>query len=207
MLGNRTPVAPNDEASVRARLRASHVAIVGCGGLGSNAAVMLVRSGIGELTLIDHDAVEPGNLNRQMFFPDQIGELKTTALGSLLRRLQPDLVLHLKPKTADGGNVLELVAGADVVIEAVDGAESKAEIANTLLAAVSGPPVVGASGIAGFGSANEVATEQLADRYYLVGDHFSDVRESLPLLATRVVAASAQQAHMAIRYLLGYDEP
>lgn len=203
----REPVAPDDDARVRARLHASHVAIVGCGGLGSNAAAMLVRAGIGALTLIDFDVVDESNLNRQLFFRDQLGQPKTAALAETLLRIRPDVTLLLHQVCATAEGVLELVRDADVVIEAVDHAETKAMIANVLLRERPDIPLVSASGIAGFGSANTVTTEQLADSYYLTGDHTSDVRHNLPLLASRVMVAAAHEAHAAVRILLGHPEP
>ena len=201
------PVAADDDAAVRARLASSHVAIIGCGGLGSNAAHMLVRSGIGTLTLIDFDVVDQTNLNRQLFFPDQLGRPKTAALAETLLRIDPTVTLLLHQVRATADNLVELVGGSDIVIEAVDHAEDKAVIANVLLRERGHVPLVGASGLAGFGPANHVLTEQLADSYYLAGDLTSDVRDNLPLLASRVMLAAAHEAHAAIRILLGHPEP
>ncbi len=53
---------------------------MGLGGLGSNIAISLARIGVGELLLIDYDVVEPSNLNRQQYFIDDIGKLKTDAM-------------------------------------------------------------------------------------------------------------------------------
>ncbi len=201
------PVAPDDDAGVRVRLAGSHVAVIGCGGLGSHVAEMLVRSGVGTLTLIDFDTVDPSNLNRQLYFYDQIGQLKTSALSNTLLRIRADVTLLLHQVRATADNVLELIEGADVVIEAVDTAQTKAMIANVLLKERPDLPVVSASGLAGFDSANDVTTERLADTYYMAGDHTSDVTANLPLLASRVVAAAAHEAHAAVRILLGYPEP
>jgi sulfur carrier protein ThiS adenylyltransferase len=201
------PLQPADDPALRARLASSHVAIVGCGGLGSNAAAMLLRSGVGRLTLIDFDAVEEGNLNRQMFFRDQIGRPKVDALAETLRRIKPDAELTLVRECMDPDNLLPTVGAADVVIEAVDRAEVKAMIVNVLAREAPGLPLVGASGLAGVASANEVVTEQIGESFWLVGDLHSDVRDGLPLLASRVTVAAAHQAHVAIRVLLGYPEP
>ena len=62
------------------KLRAAKVAVAGLGGLGSNIAVMLARSGIGKLLLVDFDVVDVTNLNRQMYFIPQLGKPKTDAL-------------------------------------------------------------------------------------------------------------------------------
>jgi sulfur carrier protein ThiS adenylyltransferase len=201
------PVSRHDDAGVRARLASSHVSIVGCGGLGSNAAMMLVRAGVRSLTLVDFDVVEESNLNRQMFFRDQLGMPKTEALAATLRRIEPDLDLTLVQHCVTEDDLCGVIGEADVVIEAVDSADVKAMIANVLLRDRPGTPLVSASGLAGFDSANTVVTERMIDDFYLVGDHRSDVRAGLPLLAPRVMVAAGQEAHMAVRLLLGYEEP
>ncbi|HEY5541525.1 MAG TPA: sulfur carrier protein ThiS adenylyltransferase ThiF [Coriobacteriia bacterium] len=201
------PLEPHDDPALRARLAASHVAIIGCGGLGSNAAAMLVRCGVGELTLIDFDVVEESNLNRQMYFRDQIGTPKTVAISQTLLRIAPQVVLHLHQECVTPENLVQLVKGADVVIEAADRAEVKAMIVNTALAELPGLPLVSASGLAGFDSANDVVTERIGDDFYLVGDLRSDVRLGHSLFASRVMVAAAHEAHAAVRILLGYPEP
>jgi sulfur carrier protein ThiS adenylyltransferase len=192
---------------MRARLAASSVAIVGCGGLGSNVAAMLLRSGVRTLTLIDFDVVEESNLNRQLFFRDQLGRPKTEALAETLLRIDPDarLTLHTRRVTAD--DIEGLVRGADVIVEAVDRAETKAMLVNTLMEALPDTPLVTASGLAGSGSANEIVTERPCDNLYLVGDLRSDVNAGHPLFASRVMVAAAHEAHAVVRVLLGFDEP
>lgn len=64
--------------------RLSHVLVVGTGGIGSKAATTLVQQGYGSLTLIDPDRVEPSNLSRQEFSPDDVGEYKSLALARRL---------------------------------------------------------------------------------------------------------------------------
>jgi len=200
------PIACDDDAAVRTRLAGAHVAIVGCGGLGSNAAAMLVRSGVGELTLVDFDVVEESNLNRQLYFRDQLGRPKTEALGETLLRIEPDVTLHLLQHCVTKDDLTGLVGHADVVIEAVDRADTKAMIANVILRERPDTPLVSASGLAGFGPANEVITEKMGETFYLVGDLTSDVCAKLPLLASRVMVAAAHEAHAAIRILLGWPE-
>jgi sulfur carrier protein ThiS adenylyltransferase len=201
------PLEPNDDPAMRARLAASHVAIIGCGGLGSNVAAMLVRCGVGELSLVDFDVVEESNLNRQMFFRDQLGMPKTEALRDTLLRINPQIALRVHQECVTADNLIDLVAGADVVIEAADRAEVKAMIANTALTVLPDVPLVSASGLAGFDSANDIVTERIADGFYLVGDQRSDVRMGYSLLASRVMVAAAHEAHAAVRILLGYPEP
>ena len=200
-------IEPGDDPALRARLAASHVAVIGCGGLGSNAAAMLVRCGVGELTLVDFDVVEESNLNRQLFFADQLGQPKTAALAETLLRIYPEVQLNLHQVCVNAENLVGLVEGADVIMEAVDRAEIKALIANTVLEQVPGTPLVSASGLAGLDSANDVVTERMADDFYMVGDLRSDVRTGHSLFASRVMVAAAHEAHAVVRILLGYPEP
>ncbi len=199
----RRPLIPDDE--IRSRLAAGHVAIIGCGGLGSNAAVMLVRSGVKRLTLIDFDVVEESNLNRQHFFRDQLGVQKTEALAATLHRIHSDLDLVLVTECMTAENLAGVVRDADVVIEAVDRAETKALILEVCVRDLPEVPLVTASGLAGYDDANSVRTAQLARNVWVVGDLSSDVRHGHALLASRVMVASAHEAHAAIRILLGLD--
>ncbi len=195
------------EVELRARLAASSAAIIGCGGLGSNVAAMLLRSGVRALTLIDFDRVDDSNLNRQLFFRDQVGRLKTEALAETLLRIEPEARLTLVTERVTAENIVGFVLGADVIIEAVDGAATKAMIVNVCTGALPETPLVTASGLAGYDSANDIVTERLTDTVYLVGDLHSDACAGLPLLASRVMVAAAHEAHAAIRRLLGLREP
>ena len=73
-------------------LAKAHVGIAGLGGLGSNIAMMLARSGVGHLLLIDFDSVVPSNLNRQHYMVSHLGMPKSEAII--------DLILQGYPETA-----------------------------------------------------------------------------------------------------------
>lgn len=195
------------DPQLRAKLRGCSVAILGCGGLGSNVAEMLVRSGVGRLTIVDFDTVDERNLNRQFFFRDQVGMPKVEALAENLRRIRSDVRLDIVAERVTEENVIGLVRGACAIVEAVDAAEVKAMILNTCLAGLPDIPLVTASGLAGYGSTNAIVTERMAENLYVVGDLTSDVRDGHPLFASRVMAAAAAQAHAVVRVLLGYPEP
>ncbi|PKI43366.1 hypothetical protein CRG98_036262 [Punica granatum] len=76
------------------RIREYSVAIVGIGGVGSVAAEMLTRCGIGRLLLYDYDKVELANMNRLFFRPEQVGMTKTDAAVQTLQDINPDVVLE-----------------------------------------------------------------------------------------------------------------
>ena len=73
----------------QALLSSAHVAVAGLGGLGSNIAVMLARSGVGQLLLVDYDVVDVTNLNRQMYYIQHIGKNKAQALPEILYQINP----------------------------------------------------------------------------------------------------------------------
>ena len=195
------------DPALRARLGECRVAIIGCGGLGSNVAEMLVRSGVGRLILVDFDTINESNLNRQFYFHDQIGMLKTVALSENLRRIRPDVALDAVDCLVTDDTIVDIVRGADAIVEAVDSAATKAMILNVCMAELPDVPLVTASGLAGYGSTNAIVTERMAENLYVVGDLTSDVRDGHPLFASRVMTAAAAQAHAVVRVLLGYPEP
>jgi adenylyltransferase/sulfurtransferase len=103
------------------KLRAGRVLIVGAGGLGSPAALYLAAAGVGRLGLVDFDAVDETNLQRQILYStNDVGQPKLAAAASRLRGLNPDVevVCHEVPFGAD--NALALVRAYDVVIDGTD---------------------------------------------------------------------------------------
>ena len=107
-------------------------AIAGLGGLGSNVAFNLARTGIGHLHLIDFDRVDITNLNRQQYFIHQIGMYKTEALKENLLKINPYLDIHTDCVKVEEGNVRELLAEDRYICEAFDKAENKAMLVNTV---------------------------------------------------------------------------
>lgn len=195
-----------NQQAVRRRLGRAKVGIVGLGGLGSNAAMMLVRSGVRRFVLADFDCVEESNLNRQLYFPDQLGRRKAEALAETLKRIEPSIELVTFTERISQDNLSEVFSGVDVLIEAVDRAEAKSEIVAAASEQLPETPLVWAMGLAGYESANSIRTQRVGDKSWIVGDLEADVRSGLPLLASRVMVAAAQEAHMAVRILLGEDE-
>ncbi|MDO9107490.1 MAG: sulfur carrier protein ThiS adenylyltransferase ThiF [Coriobacteriia bacterium] len=197
---------PHPDTELRARLAKAEVAIIGCGGLGSNVAAMLLRSGVRTLTLVDFDTVAKDNLNRQLFFRDQIGMPKTEALADTLLRIDPEAELRLVDRCISSADLVEVIGDADVIAEAVDGAPTKAMILEVCTRDLPDVPIITVSGLAGYDSANLIVTEKLAVNLYVVGDLESDIRSGLSLLASRVMVAAAHQAHAIIRVLLDCED-
>lgn len=184
-------------------LQQQTVAVAGCGGLGSNVAVLLARAGIGRLILIDHDVVEPSNLNRQHFFLDDLGQLKVEALAAHLRRIRPEIGLDLRPRKLEPADVPGLGA-ADLLVEAFDRAEAKRWLIEAWCEAFPDRWVIGASGLSGLGRTEHIGVRR-SGKIVMCGDFTSDMAEGL--CAARVALVAAMQANLAVECLVGDHDP
>ncbi|MDD5720313.1 MAG: sulfur carrier protein ThiS adenylyltransferase ThiF [Candidatus Krumholzibacteria bacterium] len=180
-------------------LQRKTVAVAGCGGLGSNAAVALARAGIGQLILIDGDTVSADNLNRQHFFLDDIGQPKVDALAAHLHRIRPDLALSLWRRHIGPSDIADLHP-ADLLLEAFDRAEAKRWLIETWCETFPERWVIAASGLAGVGR-TEAITVRRSGRIIMCGDFESDMTGGL--CAPRVTMVAAMQANLAVECLLG----
>lgn len=110
-----------------ARLRASHVALFGLGGVGGACAEALVRAGVGELTLVDMDRICESNLNRQILtLRSNIGKLKCDAASERLLDINPDLKLHCHPVFYGKENADQFDFGHfDYIADAIDNVTGK----------------------------------------------------------------------------------
>lgn len=104
------------------RLRAADVAVLGVGGLGGRVAWELACCGVGTIRLIDGDRVEESNLNRQIQYAEaDIGRLKVDATAERLRGFNSRIEVDAVAQRVEGqGQLAELIAGADLVIDAAD---------------------------------------------------------------------------------------
>lgn len=183
-------------------LAKAHIAIVGAGGLGSNIAVMLIRAGIGELSIFDYDQVEIHNLNRQYFSRLHLGIPKVEALKEQLLQINPDATVHIHNLKITSANIKELLNNFEIVVEAVDIAETKALIVETLLLENPHVKIISGSGMAGSGNANSIQTHQRFNRLYICGDLSSEYTEANGIWPTRVMLCAAHQAHKVIEILI-----
>jgi sulfur carrier protein ThiS adenylyltransferase len=187
-------------------LAGARVGIGGLGGLGSNIAMMLARSGVGHLLLIDFDRVEPSNLNRQHYMVSHLGLPKSEAIKDLILQANPFIHLETKCLRITGENAPELFKDCDLVCEAFDKPAAKAELINSLLENCPELPIVSGSGMAGYGSSNTIRTQKVMKNLYLCGDKVSGVETVGTLMAPRVQICAAHEANMALRLLLGITE-
>lgn len=117
----RTRLLLGEEKSER--LRQAHVLVVGVGGVGAYAAEMLCRAGVGRLTLVDADTVQPTNINRQLpALHSTLGQPKVEVLAARFRDINPEVELTALPVFLKDENIPQLLDAAryDFVVDAID---------------------------------------------------------------------------------------
>lgn len=188
-------------AELQKKLTAASVAVCGLGGLGSNIAIALARAGVGRLHIIDFDRVDISNLNRQQYYPEQLGLYKAEALYDTLSRIAPYCGIRRESVKLTEENIPELLADADIICEAFDAADQKAMLVNTVLEKMPEKYLVSGSGMAGIAPSNAISTRRVTKRFYLCGDGVSDVADGMGLVASRVLVCAGHQAHAVIRII------
>jgi sulfur carrier protein ThiS adenylyltransferase len=185
---------------VLSRLKSATVGIAGAGGLGSNIAVALARAGVHHLIIADFDQIEMSNLNRQQFFPDQVGMFKAEALKHNLNRINPYINVETFIGKIDPENVESVFGQADILVEAFDLAEMKAMLVRSWLTLHPDRYIVTASGIAGLGRSYLLKTE-VRGRIVVCGDGHSSLESEGGYTAPRVAIAANLQAAAVIELL------
>jgi molybdopterin/thiamine biosynthesis adenylyltransferase len=103
------------------RLEQATALIAGAGGLGSIISIYLAVAGIGKLRIVDHDAVELSNLNRQILYGDaDIGEKKVNSAEQKLRALNPHVIVETVFSRIEKENSSHLADGCDLIVDAMD---------------------------------------------------------------------------------------
>ena len=111
------------------RILQSRALIIGAGGLGSPAAMYLACSGVGNITIVDHDTVDLTNLQRQiMHSTERIGQAKVLSAQSTLAQLNPAVQVQALQTRADAKLLQSLVAQADVVLDCCDNFQTRQAI-------------------------------------------------------------------------------
>ena len=120
------------------KLQHSHIIVFGVGGVGGFAIEALVRSGIGEISIVDFDTVDLTNLNRQIIATqDSIGKLKTSVMRDRLLSINPNVIVHEFPEkfSMENSDLFFKDKKYDYIVDAIDLVTSKltlAEIAKNL---------------------------------------------------------------------------
>lgn len=109
----------------------SHVLVVGLGGVGGITAEMLVRAGIGRLTIVDADIIQPSNLNRQIVSTtSKLYQSKASVLHDRLKDINPDVQIEVIEEFLKDDNMVELIQRHtyDFVVDAIDSLSPKVHL-------------------------------------------------------------------------------
>jgi sulfur carrier protein ThiS adenylyltransferase len=185
-------------------LKSKTVGIAGCGGLGSNCAIALARVGVGRLVIADFDVVTVSNLNRQYYFSDQVGVIKTQALSANIQRVNPAVIVNMYDEKLTPETIPLVFNGCDVVVEAFDLADQKQMIIETVLTEMPAIPLVVGLGMAGWGM-NEAIHFRKEGTLYICGDEIAEIGPDLPPMAPRVGMVANMQANVVLEILLNSE--
>ncbi|MDQ1372109.1 MAG: HesA/MoeB/ThiF family protein [Candidatus Thermoplasmatota archaeon] len=108
------------------KLAKARAVVIGCGALGTHTLSLLVRAGVGNVTVVDRDVVELTNLQRQTLFQeDDVGKPKAEAAQERLQKVNSEVAVKGIVAEVDAANVERLVGGATVVVDATDNMETR----------------------------------------------------------------------------------
>jgi len=183
-------------------LKNFRVGIAGAGGLGSNCAASLARTGVGTLVIADFDRVEQSNLSRQYYFQGQAGMLKTEALKENLVRIRSEIKVLTFHVRLDRENIPSVFSGCDVIVEAYDRSDMKEMIVETVQNEMPGIPLIVGSGLAGWGRNEILGFRKIDETLYICGDEMTEASDDLPPMAPRVGIVANMQANAVVEILL-----
>lgn len=142
---SRQIMLPDVDLDGQEKLLAARVLIIGLGGLGSPVAMYLAAAGVGHLTLVDFDAVDLSNLQRQIAHTSaRIGVNKAASAAQSVRELNPEVALECIEQLLDEQALLDQIKQADVVVDCTDNFQTRFAI-NAACVAAKVPLVSGAA--------------------------------------------------------------
>ena len=198
-----------DEVGVEGqqRLLDSHALVVGAGGLGSPVALYLGTAGVGRITIVDHDAVDLTNLQRQIAHNlERVGHPKAESARDAIAAINPEVLVRPLVLRADAQELDELVRGADVVVDCCDNFATRHAINRACFA--HGKPLVSGAAIRFDGQVSVFdARSESSPCYACVfppDQSFEETRCAvMGVFAPLVGIIGAMQASEALRLLAG----
>ena len=178
-----------------ALIQSKKVGIGGAGGLGSNCAMVLVRSGFKNLEIIDQDLIDASNLNRQQYFTAEIGLPKAAVLKKRLLDINPDANILIHQTKWHEGNAEEFFKGFDFIVEAFDAADFKYRFVQYY--ATRFPVIVSGVGMAGLSEKKPMTVKKIGN-VYICGDRSTDSAQGHPPMAPRVTQCAAMMAEIIL---------
>lgn len=198
-----------DEVGVEGqeKLMAGHALVVGAGGLGSPVALYLGTAGVGRITLVDHDAVDVTNLQRQIAHNlERVGTPKAQSAATAIAAINPEVLVKPVVARADAQLLHELVPGADVVIDCCDNFATRHAINRACVA--HGKPLVSGAAIRFDGQVSVFDLRDAASPCYAClfppTQDFEETRcATMGVFAPLVGIIGAMQAAEALKILAG----
>jgi len=189
----------------QAKLGAASVLVVGAGGLGGPVLQYLAGAGVGCLTIVDHDTVEETNLHRQpLYRMSDIGRPKVEAAREALRGFNPEVRIEAVMTRLTPQNAADLVAAADIVVDAADSFAVTYMLSDACFAAgraLVSASVVGLTGYAGAFCGGGPSYRAVFPEVSVDGG----TCESVGVLGTAAAVLGGLQAHIALHLLLGLE--
>jgi sulfur carrier protein ThiS adenylyltransferase len=176
-------------------IQSKKVGIGGAGGLGSNCAMILVRSGFKNLEIIDQDLIDASNLNRQQYFLAEIGMPKVDCLHRRLLDINPDAHILTHQTQWHEGNAENFFKGFDFIVEAFDAADFKYRFVQYYTAR--SPVIVSGVGMAGLSEKKPMTVKKMGN-VYICGDRSTDSSKGHPPMAPRVTQCAAIMAEIIL---------
>lgn len=189
-------------SEIENHLKKFKVGIAGAGGLGSNCAIALARTGVGTLVIADFDKVEASNLSRQYYFVNQVGKMKTAALKENLKSVRPEINVVAHQIKLNEKNIPSTFADCHVIVEAFDRSDMKEMLIETVQKELPGTPLIVGSGLAGWGNTEILKFRKVDETLYICGDEISEASDDSPPLAPRVCIVANMQANAVIEILM-----
>ena len=182
------------------QIQSKKIGIGGVGGLGSNVAIILTRSGFKNFEILDLDMIDASNLNRQQYFINEIGQSKTEVMRKRLLKINPDIqikthTIHWEPEMAD-----QFFQDADYIIEAFDKVEYKHAFVNFYHDKVE--YLVSGIGMAGLTQKDKMQVKKIGN-IFICGDIKTDTACGHPPMAPRVTQCAAMMAEIILDLSLG----
>ena len=189
------------------RILQGHALVIGAGGLGSPAAMYLASSGIGHITLVDHDTVDLTNLQRQILHrTDSVGAPKVASAARTLQDLNPHTRVTTVAQRADAALLDQLVPQADVVLDCCDNFQTRHAVNAACVR--HGKPLVWAAAIRFDGQISvvdpRVPTAPCYACVFPPGESFEETQcSTLGVFAPLVGVMGSLQAAEALKLLVG----
>ena len=185
-----------------ALIQSKKVGIGGAGGLGSNCAMLLVRSGFKHLEIIDQDLIDASNLNRQQYFSAEVGLPKVDQLKKRLLDITPDANILTHQTKWHEGNAENFFKGFDFIVEAFDVADWKYRFVQYYAPRVR--VIVSGVGMAGLNEKKPMTVKKMGN-VYICGDRTTDSAQGHPPMAPRVTQCAAMMAEIILDLALGLN--